>query len=546
MRLLPSQIAGWFHRRGLAPAVALAYLALVGVFFWTLAQFYLPGKGFSYLIAFGAAQEDIRISKVRRLDRHVQRASAGYDAQFYVQIAMDPSLRNRELQHAMDSLPYRGRRILFAATAYVFGLGKPAWILQSFALQNALGWGLLALLLLHWFPPRDWDNFLRWAGVLFSFGVCVSLRNALFDGPSLLLVALGVFLHEKGRSWLATAVFAVSGLGKETNLLAAAALVPRRGEGWRAWGRLALRAGLVALPLALWLVYIALNVGSATDPGARNFAPPFVAYVHKWRDVLDGLSEMSWPELGALWSLLMLIALTVQFLFLALRPRWDQAWWRVGASFAVLMVFLGEAVWEGYPGAASRVLLPMQVAFNVLVPAGRFWRLVFVLGNLTLLAAPVALQAPAGEGYQLKGPRALLFSASGHSVGVEFGQGWYSPESGSGNTWTWAAGSAVVQVRNPHAGSLEFRLRFGLVSTGPRTVRVVLNGVEIWRTAIALGDALTASFPGLLLRPGENKLEFLSDEPGLKIGADPRVLAFSVQNLRIDLQRRAPPAEPAR
>lgn len=526
--------------------MALAYVALVGLLFWTLAQFYLPGKGFSYLIAFGSTQENIRISKVRRLDRHVERASAGYDAQFYVQIAMDPSLRNRELQHAMDSLPYRGRRILFAATAYAFGLGKPAWILQSFALQNALSWCLLALLLLHWFPPRDWDNFLRWAGVLFSFGVCVSLRNALFDGPSLLLVAFGVFLHEKGRSWLATAVFALGGLGKETNLLAVAALAPQRGEGWQAWGRLALRAGLAALPLALWLVYIALNVGPVADLGARNFALPFAAYVRKWQDVLDGLPEMSWPEFGALWSLLMLIALTVQFLFLALRPRWDRVWWRVGASFGLLMIVLGDAVWEGYPGAASRVLLPMQVAFNVLVPVGRFWRIALVLGNLTLLAAPVALQAPAGEGYQLKGPRALLFSASGHSVGVELGQGWYSPESGGGNTWTWAAGSAAVQVRNPHASPLEFRLRFGLVSTGPRTVRVVLNGVEIWRTAIDSGDTLAASFPGLSLKSGENRLEFLSDEPGLKIGADPRVLAFSVQNLRIDLQRRAPPAEPAR
>ncbi|MBI2515740.1 MAG: DUF2029 domain-containing protein [Opitutae bacterium] len=545
MRALLGQIAEWFRRRGLAPAVTLAYVALVGVFFWTLAQFYLPGKGFSYLIAFGAMKEDIRISKVRRLDRHVQRASAGYDAQFYVQIAMDPSLRNRELQHAMDSLPYRGRRILFATTAYAFGLGQPAWILQSFALQNALSWTLLALLLLHWFPPRDWDNFLRWAGVLLSFGVCVSLRNALFDGPSLLLVAFGVFLHEKGRPWLSTAVFALGGLGKETNLLATAALAPRRGEGWRAWGRAVLRAGLVALPLALWLVYIAVNVGPAADVGARNFAPPFAAYVRKWQDVLGGLPEMNWPDVGALWSLLVLVALTVQFLFLALRPRWDQAWWRVGASFAVLMIVLGDAVWEGYPGAASRVLLPMQLAFNILVPAGRGWRVVLLLGNLTLLTAPVALAPPAGEGYQLKGDSSLLFGAGGRNVVVTFDQGWYSPESRRGNTWMWSSGSAVVEVTNPHQSVLEFRLRFTLVSTGTRTVRVLLNGAEVWRTAISGHDVLSGSFATLRLAPGTNRLEFVTDEPSMQVGSDPRPLAFSVQNLRIDLKRKLPPGTPA-
>lgn len=542
MRAVLQQIDGWFRRRGLAPEVTLAYAALIGLFFWTLAQFYIPGKGFSYLIAFGAEQENIRISKVRRLDRHVLRASAGYDAQFYVQIAMDPSLQNRELRKAMDSLPYRGRRILFAATSYVCGLGQPPWIMQAFALQNAVCWLLLAALLLHWFPPRDWDNFLRWAGVLFSFGVCVSLRNALFDGPSLLLVAAGVFLLERNRSWLGTVVLALCGLGKETNLLGAAALLPGRRAGARVWGLAVGRGLLVALPLALWLVYIERNIGPAADVGARNFDWPFAAYLHKWQDVLGALPEMTWPDFGAFWSLLLLITLTAQFLFFVLRPRWEQAWWRVGTSFTVLMIVLGDAVWEGYPGAASRVLLPMQLAFNVLVPSGRLWRVVLVLGNLTLLAAPMALQAPPGEGYLLKGPNALLFSETGHSVSVELGSGWYAPESGGGNTWTWTAGSAELLVRNPHPAPLVIRLRFGLVATGPRTVRVAVNGQELWHTIVSDKDTVNASFSALVLPPGDNKIVFLSDEPPLKVGAsDPRVLAFSVQNLRLDLLRRVAP-----
>ena len=152
--------------RGLHPGVTLGYAALVVLFLWTLAQFYIPGKGLSYLIAFGAKQEQGRLSKIRNLDYFVTKGSDGYDAQYYVQIAMDPSLQNQALKRAVDSLPYRGRRILFAATAYAFGLGQPAWILQAFALQNVVTWLLLALLLLHWFPPRTWDNFIRWAGTM--------------------------------------------------------------------------------------------------------------------------------------------------------------------------------------------------------------------------------------------------------------------------------------------------------------------------------------------------------------------------------------------
>lgn len=542
MRAFWVQIDGWFRRRGWAPGVVLAYALLVGVFFWTLAQFYIPGKGFSYLIAFGATQEDMRISKVRRLDRHVQRASDGYDAQFYVQIAMDPSLRNRELHRAMDSLPYRGRRILFAATAYAMGMGKPAWILQAFALQNVLSWLLLALLLLHWFPPRDWSSFVRWSGVLFSFGICVSLRNALFDGPSLLFIAFGVFLHEKGRLWLSTLTMALGGLGKETSLLGAAVLLPGWRAGAKAWALAALRGLLVAAPLALWLVYIAMNVGPAIDPGARNFGLPFAAYLNKWREVLAALPELAWPDWGAMWSLLMLVALTAQFFFLVLRPRWEQAWWRVGSAFALLLIVLGDAVWEGYPGAASRVLLPMQLAFNILVPAGRGWMVVLLLGNLTMLSAPVALQAPAGAGYQLKGPRSLLFNPAGEGVRAEYGQGWYAPEGVQGETWTWAAGTAVLEVANPHQVALEFRLRFGLVSTGPRSLRVMLNGVEIWRTHLTERDVLAATLTGLRLQPGPNRVEFVTDEPALKIGTDVRPLAFNVQNLRLDLQRPYPAA----
>lgn len=530
-------------RRGMDPLVGLGYAGVVVLFLWTLAQFYIPGKGLSYLIAFGANQESARLSKIRKLDYFVTKASDGYDAQYYVQIAMDPSLQNQALKRAVDSLPYRGRRILFAATAYAFGLGQPAWILQAFALQNVVTWLLLAGLLLHWFPPRTWDNFLRWAGTMLSIGLCLSFRNALFDGPSLLLIAFGVYLLDKGRPWWSTAVFALSGLGKETNLLGSAALLPRLSDGGRAWGVAVVRGLLTVVPLALWVVYIALFVGGkAGDPGARNFDLPFAAYGRKWGDVLESLPEASAFNAWPLWGLLMLVALTVQFLYLVLRPQWNQAWWRIGLSFAVLMIFLGDAVWEGYPGAASRVLLPMQLAFNVLVPAGRGWWAVLVLGNLTMLAAPAALESPTGDGYVVRGPDELVYGSGRQKFTIEFSDEWYPVERHNNDYWAWSSGSATLTVLNPQSAPVMARLRFAMNVNAPRHVRLLLNGTSLWATEAGDHSSLSVTLNELVLPPGTSTLEFQTDTPPSLVGSDPRLLAFRLQNLRVDVQRVLPPA----
>lgn len=537
MRARWATAKAWLDRRGWSASVVLAYAAFVALALAVIAQFYLPGKGFSYFIAFGSELEGSRLSKVRKLDYYVEKASDGYDAQYYAQIAMDPSLQNRELPSAVDSLPYRARRILLPAVAHVAGLGEPSAILQAYALLNVVAWLLLALLLLHWFPPRRWDDFIRWAGGLGSFGICVSLRNALTDGPSLLLIATAVWLLEKNRPWLSTAAFALGGLAKETNLLASAALAPAQWKNARSWGLTVLRGLLVALPLALWIAYIAIRVGNSSDAGARNFAPPFAAYLGKWREILAGLPEINAVELGPLWSLLMVVALSVQFLFLVLRPRWSEAWWRVGLTFAVLMVFLGEAVWEGFPGAASRVLLPMQLAFNVLVPVGRGWLAVLVLGNLTFLASPTVLRAPLSDGLVVAGPARLLENERGDPFLIRYSSAWHPGERGESSYWMWAAGDASISIRNPHAVPVEVRLRFGLTSASDRVMMLRVNGEELWRTTLDDRQQVSTTLGSLRLVPGHNEIVFASDQPGVRIEGDSRQLAFSVHDLRLDLRR---------
>ena len=531
---------GWFSRRGINPFVTFAYGAAVAMFLIILGQFYIPGKGFSYLIAFGGNQEDARLSKVRKIDSYVQRASSGYDAQYYVQIAMDPSLQNTQLKQAVDSLPYRARRILFSATAFLLGGGDPPSILQAYAIQNAICWLILAALLLHWFPPRDWDFFMRWAGVLFSVGLCLSVRNALIDGPSLLLIAFGLYLAEKGRPWWSTFVLALSGLGKETNLIGAASLLPPLRADRRAWMLAIVRGLLVAAPLALWMYYLAQKLGPVMDAGQRNFDWPFVAYAHKWRQVLVELPDVGWPNVGPLLSFLMLATLTVQFGFLLLRPQWDRAWWRVGMSFAMLMIVLGDAVWEGYPGAATRVLLPMQLAFNVLVPLGRRWRFLLIAGNLSVITAFFEMQPPSIEGFVMGGDSSLYSTPEGKAVTMEYTTGWYSPEGFRSFFWCWAKGNAGHEIFNPHPFDLKARLRFSTFSVGHRTVRLKLNGEEVWQTTMGENQLITVSLSSLRLTKGKNILVWETDPPAVQRSSDPRALAFVVQNLHFDVLREWP------
>lgn len=527
-----------FFQRIAHRAPALAYALAATWFLWVCAQFYLPGKGFTYLIMFGDRDAARFLPELKAINHYEIPGSMGYDAAYYAQLAMHPQLRDPVLRTAIDSLPYRARRILFCWTANALALGDPARALQIYAVQNIACWLLLAALLLRWFPPTQWGNFFRWAGVLFSFGLCFSVRGALVDGPSLLLIAAGVALAEMGRSWWSAAVLGISGLGKETNILAGTVFAPAE-PSRPAWLAAIARGALVVLPLAAWLALLQSWLGSALDEGYRNFAPPFVAYVGKWREILAGFrtSNDVWAERG---SVILVVALTTQFLFFALRPRWRETWWRVGAIYAVLMAVIGEAVWEGYPGAASRVLLPMALAFNILVPRGARWWPVLLLGNLTFLLTPDALQPPEKGSYELSGPHALrVAEQGGHTVSVSFDDNWFGGERSRWEYWRWSRGSAELTIDNPHAFPILAKISFTLSGQGDRAVSIRAHDREIWRGDVHSHEPKPLTFPSVRLEPGENRWRFETDQPAQHpANNDPRELALNLRNLEIELTAR--------
>src|SRR4029077_7205081 len=131
------------------------------------------------------------------------------------------------------------------------------------------------------------------------------------------------------------------------------------------------------------------------------------------------------------------------------------------APFAVLMLFVGRAVWEGNPSAIARVGLPLTLAFNVLAPRSRAGLALLVAGDLTFLSAPGTLRAPPLE---QRGFR--------EGVTADYGPGWFETEHLGRRTWHWASGSPALRFHNPTTETLLLLLEFELSSVTPRTVTV--------------------------------------------------------------------------
>jgi hypothetical protein len=239
---------------------------------------------------------------------------------------------------------------------------------------------------------------------MFSHGLLTSVREALPDGPSVLLIALGIRTLEAGRAWLGTWILGLAGLCRETNVLGAVALLPRGPLRPGAVAMAALRAAIVTVPLLLWLAYLWSIDLPTQHAGAGNFGRPLASFADKWLITIAELRAKGWDSFTVT-SLLSLIALTTQAAFLLLHRKRDSAWWRVGVVYLALMVVLGPAVWQGYPGAATRVVLPMTFAFNVLVVRSRWFWPLWLLGNANVLRGLEAIHAPVfGPGRDLLRP----------------------------------------------------------------------------------------------------------------------------------------------
>lgn len=343
-----------------------------------------PQTAFTSLIRFGETWQERRLDSLRQLPLATVPGSSGYDGQFYAQVALDPLLLDPTLPAALDAPSYRARRILVPAIAAIAGLGNAWWTLQAYALLNALCWFALGWLLYRQIDPDREHAFARWAGCMFSLGVLDSVRQSLVDLPALLMLVLATTAFTKAYSSRSALWLALANLAKETSLLGSFALLAGKPLHPLTWRHAAMALLSAALPLALWSVYVQQRFASApgTD-GLGNFTWPLLGL---FAQVKNALREVSLGNLDSryMFSLVGVAGLGTQAWVLWRSPHPQSPWWRIGAAYSILLVFLSPWVWSGY-WAAFRAVLPMTIAYNLLLPAGRsFWPL-WILGNLTML-----------------------------------------------------------------------------------------------------------------------------------------------------------------
>jgi hypothetical protein len=370
--------ATYWRYRGIA-------IALVILFLVSVARFYHPGTGFTALIGFPAGHE-YEAPAMREVPHFEYPPWASYDGQFYAQRALDPFCRDPLVDRAMDLPPFRARRILFSWTAYVLGFGRPAWIINVYAIQNVVCWLLLAWLLTRWVPPVSGRLLALWTACLFSHGVLWSVRFALLDAPSVLLTACAVWAVERNRPLLSAAIVGVSGLARETNLLVAVAQpVPRDRRGWL---RVAVAFAVAAVPLLLWEDYLRSIYRSTIFAGSDQFMLPGAALAGRWSETLSAArAQGMWSADGR--ALGLLSSLVAQAVYVMIRREYTLPWWRVAVPYVVLLLVVGRVLADPHTGAITRVLLPLTFGFNILLASEarplRFWPW-FAAGNLHLLS----------------------------------------------------------------------------------------------------------------------------------------------------------------
>jgi hypothetical protein len=362
------------------------HAVVVVIVLWSVVQFSRPDTGFTSLILFGQEYEHRVIPALRSIP-HAVVEGAGYDGQFYAQVALDPLLRDNAFALALDGPDYRGRRILMPSAAYVLGLGHGWYVLQAYALLNVLCWLILGVVLLRWLPPGTVRPVFAWIACMLSGALLTSMRYAVPDGPMVLAIALGVAAVEQHRQGLAAAIFTLAGLTRETGILGALALpMPDRVKPL-------VRVALIPVPLILWMLWLRTMDFPAPTAGLNNLALPLSGYIEKWAVTGQELATHGWGS-AARFSVFELVALTTQVLVLAWHRQWSNAWWRVGVAYAALMLVVGQPVWEGHPGAIVRVVAPLTIAFNVLLPSTRWFWPLWLLGNASMLHGLDLMRVP--------------------------------------------------------------------------------------------------------------------------------------------------------
>jgi hypothetical protein len=194
------------------------------------------------------------------------------------------------------------------------------------------------------------------------------------------------------------------------------------------------------------------------------------------------------------------------------------------------MLTLGTAVWEGYPGAFTRVLLPLTLAFNVLAHRTRAALAWLLLGNLGIAAGFLVLRD-----FPVNTRELFATRNAGVAAVVQIGEGWFGAERTASHVWSWSSGRSQLTIGTWADSPANVRLDFALRALAPRTVIIRQSDRELWRGPV--GEKTAPHSISLRLAPGHTNLEFYSETPPTfeSPHSGARALAFALYDLRLSI-----------
>lgn len=344
----------------------------------------LPG-GLTRFGGFGETFEHRYIDTIHSINCYIKPNSGGYDGQFYAQIATDPSLDNPAFEDAIDEPAYRARRILLPLIAHVLALGNPEASVLIYCSLNILCWFVFAWLIWTWLMVKDARTFAQWCACVLSMGILDSIKYSLTDLPSILLILLMIRYAHTRRLGVAGGFIAAVFL-KETNLLAMSALPNWPKDRRSLLKQFTLWSSIACISLILfyqWYRYVNWKFGVFLGVSG-NFDWPFVSIV---RNFLSALKALSSGEIDDryIFRILGIVGFLFQLGWLVSQSKKIRdPLIRLGLTYAVLFIFLGDLVWWGY-WAVCRVALPMTIVFNLCyTPKKYFWPGI-ILANITII-----------------------------------------------------------------------------------------------------------------------------------------------------------------
>jgi hypothetical protein len=201
-----------------------------------------------------------------------------------------------------------------------------------------------------------------------------------------LLLLLAIRSCARSQVFRTAPWLALANLAKETSVLGTCAILADGFVIKARRGRTFLGLLVAIVPIGLWSLYVHRRFGvTDTTVGLGNFTWPLLGLLLQIKLCVHELLKGNFDS-RYVFGLVAIASLSIQVFALWRSPNLSSPWWRVGAAYSLLLPFLGLWVWSGY-WAACRAVLPMTIAFNLLLPVNRnFWPL-WIAGNLTLVHA---------------------------------------------------------------------------------------------------------------------------------------------------------------